>query len=447
MHYAQLGEIEWLHYYKKHKKMSESTFVQSQLMHLSRISVYPVLGKVCVMITSQSLGEGVTLALHNLTHIAGVARQSLPDYVVVLAIRPSATMDFCVLVLESLQVKMLKELQCVLVAEGRGKRGARLREERKKSQQRNACAEVLHINKTLLLAIRSFQRRLARRVLVPFHHPDSTQMGITGDQLPQSKAESMVPSAPHVIEHKPQGPFQDQYNVAMYMLQKVMSGWGTQMKIEDYKKIDFCVLCHPDESFVGAMVRSIMDSGLVEYLQLGTEQQVGGSGDEYQVGGAIDENKVGGAAYTQQEAAKRVIRCNSPADAAKFASFLEEVETNRNTLYFVAVETGHLTSSIAAESWEKEACFSDNRTLLCSLSNCILVFVSSHPYLLQTNRSLISYANEIHWPQKPHPQGSNDHMYFCTATEYQSDQWDYGVRFAEDEPFEELFQKTCASLG
>ena len=357
MHYAQLGEIEWLHYYKKHKKMSESTFVQSQLMHLSRISVYPVLGKVCVMITSQSLGEGVTLALHNLTHIAGIARQSLPDYVVVLAIRPSATMDFCVLVLESLQVKMLKELQSVLVAEGRGKKGNKLREERKKSQQRNACAEVLHINKNLLLAIRSFQRRLAGRVLIPFHHPDSAQMGITGDQLSQSKAESMVPSAPHVIEHKPQGPFQDQYSVAMYMLQKVMSGWGTQMKIEEYKKIDFCVLCPPDESFVGEMVRSIVDSGLVEYLQIGSEQQVGGAGNECQVGVARDENKVGGAANTRQEAAKRVIRCNSPADAAKFASFLEEVETNRNTLYFVAVETGHLTSSIAAENWEKEACF------------------------------------------------------------------------------------------
>ena len=444
MHYAQLGEIEWLHYYKKHKKMSESTFVQSQLMHLSRISVYPVLGKVCVMITSQSLGEGVTLALHNLTHVAGIARQSLPDYVVVLAIRPSATMDFCVLVLEALQVKMLKELQCLLVAEGRGKRGNRLHEERKKSQQRNACAEVLHINKPLLLAIRSFQRRLAGRVLIPFHHPES---GITGDQLPQPQAELMVPSAPHVIEHKPQGPFQDQYNVAMYMLQKMMCGWGTQMKIEDYKKIDFCVLCPPDESFVGEMVRSIGDSGLVEYLQLGTEQQVGGAGDECQVGGVRNENKVGVAANTQQEAAKRVIRCNSPADAAKFSSFLEEVETNRNTLYLVAVETGHLTSSIAAESWEKEACFSDNKTLLCSLPNCVLVYISSHPYLLQTNRSLISYANEIHWPQKPHPQGSNDHVYFCTATECQSDQWDYGVRFAEDEPFEELFQKTCASLG
>ena len=439
MHYAQLGEIEWLHYYKKHKKMSESTFVQSQLMHLSRISVYPVLGKVCVMVTSQSLGEGVTLALHNLTHLAGVARQSLPDYVVVLAIRPSATMDFCVLVLHSLQVKMLKELQCMLVAEGRGKRGNRLREERKKSQQRNACAEVLHIDKTLLLAIRSFQRRLAGKVLVPFYYPDSAQIGISGDQLPQSKAESMVPSAPHVIEHKPQGPFQDQYNIAMYLLQKVMSGWGTQMKIEEYKRIDFCVLCPPDEAFVGEMVRSIMNSGLVEYLKLGQ------ASSEQQVGGARDENEVGGATNTQQEASRRVIRCNSP-DATKFSSFLEEMATNQNTLYFVAVETGHLTSSIAAESWGKEACFSDNRTLLCSLPNCILVYISSHPYLLQTNRSLISYANEIHWPQKPHPQGSNDHIYFCTAAEYQSDQWDYGVRFGEDEPFEELFQKTCASM-
>ena len=211
------------------------------------------------------------------------------------------------------------------------------------------------------------------------------------------------------------------------------------MKIEEYKRIDFCVLCPPDEAFVGETVRRIMNSGLVEYLKLGQ------ASSEQQVGGARDENEVGGATNMQQEASRRVIRCNSP-DAAKFSSFLEEMATNQNTLYFVAVETGHLTSSIAAESWGKEGCFSDNRTLLCSLPNCILVYISSHPYLLQTNRSLISYANEIHWPQKPHPQGSNDHIYFCTAAEYQSDQWDYGVRFAEDEPFEELFQKTCASV-
>lgn len=421
MHYAQLGEIEWLHYYKKHKKMSESTFVQSQLMHLSRISVYPVLGKVRVMMSNQSLGEGVTVALHNLAHLSSISKQSLPDYVVVLAIRPSATIDFCVLVLDPLQVRLLRELENVLAAEGRGRKGNRWREERKKPQLRSTDAVTFHLNKDLLIAIRSFQRKLKENVLTPFYHTESMQLGIGIEhQLPPSKAETLVPSAPHIIEHKPLGPFQDQYSIAMYMLQKVMGGWGTQMKIDEYKQIDFRVLCPPDESFVRQMVGEVVGSGLVEYLEVG-------------VAGGVHE-----------EAERRVIRCNSLDHATEFASFLEEVEANQSTLYVVAVEMAHLTSSIANEG---QACLSDNKRLLCSLPNCILMYISSQPYLLQTNRSLISYANEIHWPQRPHPQGSNSHTHFCTAADYQSDQWDYGVRFTEDEPFEELFQKAYAALG
>ena len=421
MHYAQLGEIEWLHYYKKHKKMSESTFVQSQLMHLSRISVYPVLGKVRVMMSNQSLGEGVTVALHNLAHLANISKQSLPDYVVVLAIRPSATIDFCVLVLDALQVRLLRELENAHVAEGRGRRGARCREEQKSSQQKSMDTVTFQLNKELLVAIRSFQRKLNSNVLVPFYHTESVQFGIgMGHQLPPSKAESLVPSAPHVIEHRPLGPFQDQYSIAMYVLQKVMGGWGTQMKIDEYKQIDFRVLCPPDESFVRQMVGEVVGSGLVQYLEVGV---------------------VGGV---HAEAERRVIRCNSPEHTTEFASFLEEVEANQSTLYVVAVEMAHLTSSIGNGG---QTGLSDNRKLLCSLPNCILVYVSSQPYLLQTNRSLISYANEIHWPQRPHPQGSNSHTHFCTAADYQSDQWDYGVRFTEDEPFEELFQKTYSTLG
>lgn len=172
MHYAQLGEMEWLHYYKKHKKMSESTFVQSQLMHLSRIAVYPVLGKIRVMISNQSLGEGVSVSLQNLAQLASVSKQSLPEFVVVLAVRPSATIDFCVLVLNPLQVKILQEMQGQTLLNGRTrvrvKAGARLQDD-----CGNSDSVRLQVDKKLLALVRSFQRKLNGRVLIPFHHPSS----------------------------------------------------------------------------------------------------------------------------------------------------------------------------------------------------------------------------------------------------------------------------------
>jgi len=73
------------------------------------------------------------------------------------------------------------------------------------------------------------------------------------------------------------------------------------------------------------------------------------------------------AGGVREEAERRVIRCNSPDHATEFASFLEEVEANQSTLYVVAVEMAHLTSSIANEG---QACLSDNKRLLCSLPNC-----------------------------------------------------------------------------
>ena len=167
MYYAQLGETDWLLYYKKHRKMSESTFVQSQLMHLSRVVVYPAAGRVRIMVSPHSLADGILSTLHNVSHVASLSRANLPDFVVVLSVRPSATIDFCVLALEPLQVRMVCELHQLMALEGRlrkwGRKGGGGGEgigTKEKAITEGYRGLELKIEKEVLVTMRSFQRKL-----------------------------------------------------------------------------------------------------------------------------------------------------------------------------------------------------------------------------------------------------------------------------------------------
>lgn len=432
MHYAQLGEIEWLHYYKKHKKMSESTFVQSQLMHLSRVSVYPGLGKVKVMISNQNLGDGVTLALHYLAQLIGVSREYLPDFMVVLAIRPSSTIDFCVLVVDSLQVRLLMETQVALPVPVASKRASKWRASSNDRQQRRSWPNTLAahkvsitIDQSLLAPVRDFHRKLCGQVLVPFHRPSS---GSCHSSVPDSNlvtrsplvlpevAQGLVPPAPHVVEHRPQGPYQSQYNMALYLLQRLISMWGSEKKIEEYKSVDFRVLCPPEESFVQQTIGQVTESRIINYLGLG--------------GGRDGE-----------EVRERVLRCGSSNQLDCFLEGLDE-----ETLYVVIAEAGHLTTRITSYGHRSAAALSDSEQLLCRHDNVLLLYVSSQPYALQTNRFLVSFANEIHWPLPPCGADKEESGFFSSPRPDQSARWPHGVDFREDNVFETMFQSSCKDI-
>ena len=467
IHYAQLGETDWLHYHKKHKKMSESTFVQSQLMHFSRIVVYPVQGKVRLVVSNQSLSEGITDTLQNLTQILSDSESTkvtIPDYLVVMAIRPLSTIDFCILVLDPLQVQLLSEMKFL-----NNHHESKLRKNHR--QQSNSRVHVplpgtltstgshvhsasspssknpsneLQIDKDVLCSVQSFHRKLNREVLLPYSNAElmkqELRSHITGSgwiTISKSDAESMTPIAPHTIEHRPRGPFQDQYNVAMYMLQKILSS-GAKSKIEDFQSVDFRVLCPPDATFVSQTISEIVASGLVGHLMSAPTSNAT----------SPREGNINVTASTYSEAERRVICC-SPKDSSRFHALLEEIENNQNTLYVVVAENGHLTSSIAHSSSNgaDNTCSSDSKKLLCGFSNCVLLYVSSHPYSLQTNRSLVSASSEIHWPV--HAQLARDDvgLNFFSSTDYQSsscknspNQPEHMTRFCEDHPFEEMFQ-------
>ena len=483
IHYAQLGETEFLHYHKKHKKMSESTFVQSQLMHFSRIVVYPVQGKVRLIVSNQSLSEGITDTLQNLAQILNSsesAKTTVPDYLVVMAIRPLSTIDFCILVLDPLQVQLLSEMK--ILSSHHESRTRRYNRQRSNERSRvapspgalrtltpttNTGSRVNHlsspsalsssdlqIDRSILFSIQSFHKKLNGEVLLPYSSAllrnVESRSCITGSGLTttmtKSDAESMTPNAPHVIEYKARGPFQDQYNVAMYMLQRILSS-GAKSKIEDFQAVDFRVLCPPDASFVSQTISEIVASGVISHLTSAPASSAAASPQE------------GSFSFTTSmysEAERRVICC-SPKDSGRFHAFLKEVENNQSTLYVVVAENGHLTNSIAHSHSSSESpntgstnnntCISDTQKLLCGFSNCIVLYVSSHPYSLQTNRSLVSPSCEIHWPVNAQLARDDTGLKFYSSSDSQSglykkvqNQPEHMVRYCEDYSFEEMFQ-------
>ena len=480
IHYAQLGETEWLHYHKKHKKMSESTFVQSQLMHFSRIVVYPVQGKVRLVVSNLSLSEGITETLQNLTQIlvnSESSKSTVPHYLVVMAIRPLSTIDFCILVLDPLQVQLLSEMKLLSSHhDSRQRRGHRQQPNGRSytssaspgrglrtltptstgshihSSSSKAHSNEPQIDRSILFSVQSFYKKLNGDVLLPYGGTERKDLElkscIAGSRwatMSMSNAESMTPNAPHIIEHRPGGPFQDQYNVAMYMLQKILSS-GAKSKIEDFQAVDFRVLCPPDATFVSQTVLEIVSSGVIGHM----------TSSPSSCASSPKEGNFSFSTSSYSEAERRVICC-SPKDSSRFQAFVNEIESNQNTLYVVVAENGHLTNSIAHSSSGSDSnsgsdgddtCISDSQRLLCGFNNCILLFVSSHPFSLQTNRSLVPPSCEIHWPVNGQLArgGEDTGMKFFSSADHQSssslNQPEQMVRFCEDQSFEEMFQNT-----
>ena len=486
IHYAQLGELDWLHYYKKHKKMSESTFVQAQLIHLSRVAVYPVLGKVRIVISNQSLSDGIVTTLQNMVQLLGSPDQLLPEYWVVLAVRPSSTIDFCVLVVDPLQVQLLYELKVMGLGEknrkklfskglqsgqSSGKRGLPNSHSNITSQIHSGSELIL--SKDILLQIQSFREKLNGGVLIPFCSMESPLIesplieynllaGAGLLRVERGVADTMSPLPSHLVEHRPRGPFQDQYNVAMHLLQKILSSWSGQGKIEEFRRIDFRVLCPAEASFVSQTIADIADSNILDYLKLGKDGKT--SAATTKGGGGAGKPTPLSLSASRAAVEERVICCATDRDKSRFRAFLADLEANKDTLYVVVAENGHMTSSMATTgtsdadpeptttptSTAATSSFTDNTRLLCDFPNCILVNVSSYPYSLQTNRSFVSFSNEIHWPAILDKSG----LHYCSASNFKTNQFqnlesefEYGVRFRDDQCFEEMFHESVTNMG
>lgn len=400
LHYTQVGETEWLQYYRKHRKMSESTFVQSQLVHLSKIAVYPVVGRVQVIVSSQSLGEGIMYTLSSVAHIAKITKASLPDFIVILTVQSSAAMEFCVLVLQPIQATLIADQLC----RGRGS-----------SHAHPPCPD-LHLDKELLVSMRGYQRRSGGKVLPPFMRPGEGHTPLTPEV-----ASSLAPPASHVVEHRPEGPYQQQYTMALFLLQKTLASLSPQTRMEDFDKVDFAVLCPSEDSFVVQTMADILDSQLLAHLE--------GSGE----GTGLDTDQL------LKATEKRVIECGCGQEKLKLEAFLSGMEAHPKTLYVVVAENAHLLTAVTMDPAHfcETGCHIENRSLL-SAHNTILLCVTPHPFSLLTNRSLIPISNELYWPSKDLVE---EGLQFWSPSFGKPS----GLIFREDAIFEKLFHDVCCS--
>ena len=91
--------------------MSENPFVQSFLMHLSRIVINCASKQVRIMISNTSLTDGIIYSLKNLSQMASDRQKMLPNFVVVLALRKDTPLELCIISANPLQVKAMIEYE------------------------------------------------------------------------------------------------------------------------------------------------------------------------------------------------------------------------------------------------------------------------------------------------------------------------------------------------
>lgn len=438
--YAQAGESEWIQYHKKHGKMSESTYVQSHLMHLSRMSVYPTQGKIQVQTSNHSLTDGLIQVLYNFQYNSS----SLPNYVVVMSMHVSTIhtptiVNFCVLAVEPLQVLRLREVELAASFDSKRKHPT--------VKSSPPPSPKICLSSELLSVLKRFERRFKGAVLPPFYQVESCQ------RLALETAKLLLPSSSHIIEHKPSGPFHNQYNMAVVLLQKILSSFNSDTKIEQFNNIDFRVLCPPDASFVAQTVSEVLKSGLVEYLEDLSLNKTSGSPSNRDTSSNV-------SADYEAQVRRRVVCCNLSSDIPRFQSLINDVRNNKDTLYLLIVENAHLTTKIAGKlfpslnkSVTSTPSTSDSLALLSNISNTIFLNISSFPYSLQTSCSLFPPAtNQIHWPLKKSSASDGDPTsQFCSLRTFRKasikDDVELGVSFKEDASFEELFHKTAAKLN
>lgn len=227
LQYVRTSETVWLQYHRKHKKMSESTFVQSQFIHFLKLSVQSNTNQVCVVVSQSSLSDGINLAMSGLKK---TNPSNCPKIIAVLALHQGTNcIDFCLLIIDKVLSKSLYE--------------------------NNKTTSSLLINQELLLSIHKSKHKMEGLVHCPFHVPN-----VVSTMINSNEADKLVPPLAHVIEHRPIGPFPNECNVAYYLLQRVLSS----DQLERYQDIGFYILSPHYPPLLSQLVRDVAQSGLVD---------------------------------------------------------------------------------------------------------------------------------------------------------------------------------------
>lgn len=377
--------------------MTESTFVQLQFSHFTRILTHQSSSDVAVIVSQNSLSEGVILTLQN---IMKCSQTSLPKFYVVVAVLQNVPSEMCIVVTDHLHCRWLMELQQSV---------------KSMSAIKESPVQPLHLSREILTSMKRFQTHLLGKVHSPFFN--------SGKELvSRDEADTHLPPLSSIVEHRPKGPFPDLYNIALVILQKVLHTGH----LDRYQKLDFFIICPAYPVLVNQLVQDVQESGLVQLLGIGTHRD-----EIYEAIG------------------QRIVVCK-PSSLELMNS---TITGNKHVLYLVISKCSHCMSYTVLnhrtlDSSPVDTCTCDCKSIL-SHSNTAILYTSAQPYALQTNRAFVTAGNEIHWSQSTVPNRDNRNemtsgLEFCSLLKHKSsvpvNTW---ASVREDGIFEEKVLDLC----
>uniref|UniRef100_A0AAQ4PIB2 GREB1 like retinoic acid receptor coactivator n=1 Tax=Gasterosteus aculeatus aculeatus TaxID=481459 RepID=A0AAQ4PIB2_GASAC len=362
----------------------------SQLPWLARLEASVSGGSVQVVVTHNSLGEGISESLRSLTE-GPQPQKCLPTYVVIICASKMSGNEFCVLVLGKYQARAL--------AEGMLTTNEFLKEISYELITGKVSILASHFKTTSLgdnldKQLVRYQRRWKGQVVQPF------QSDVT-EHIHSQEAANLLPLCFPI--------YPTQLSVARSLLSQVCSiaDSGTQnLDLGRFCKVDFLVLVPPSHILVHQTAQRIRQSGVL--VDLGVED----------------------VCSAHQKSDKYVVRLDGDVHA-KMEAFMRKVKQNPYTLFVLIHDNSHvdLTSALSGSVCHGELQGLADRVVNCQevldAMNLLVLQVSCFPYTLQTHQSRISIHNEVHWPSSESlgEQSPNELLYFGLRDYSSSLQW------------------------
>uniref|UniRef100_A0A8P4KEI1 GREB1 like retinoic acid receptor coactivator n=1 Tax=Dicentrarchus labrax TaxID=13489 RepID=A0A8P4KEI1_DICLA len=345
----------------------------SQLPWLARLEASVSGGSVQVVVTHNSLGEGISESLRSLSE-GPHHQQCLPTYVVIICASKMSGNEFCVLVLGKYQARALSE--------GMLTTNEFLKEISYELITGKVSILASHFKSTSLgdnldKQLVRYQRRRKGQVIQPFQ-------GDVTDYIHSQEVASMSPPSDREMLSKVFQIYPTQLSVARSLLSQVCSiaDSGTQnLDLGRFCKVDFLVLVPPSHILVHQTAQRIRQSGVL--VDLGIED----------------------VSLAYQKSDKYVVRLDGEVHT-KMEAFMRKVKQNPYTLFVLIHDNSHvdLTSALSGSVCHGELQGLADRVVNCQevldAMNLLVLQVSCFPYTLQTRQSRISIHNEVHWPSK-----------------------------------------------
>ncbi|KAM4706002.1 GREB1-like protein [Rhinophrynus dorsalis] len=387
---------------------------QAQLPWLARLSASVSQDLVHVLVTQNSLAEGISETLRSLVEMKH--QQKLPDYVVAICSSKMRGNEFCVIALGKYQSRVLAESMLTT--------SEFLKEISYELITGKVSFLASHFKNTSLgddldKLLEKIQRKRGDNVVIPFN-------GDVKDCVSSQEAASMVPTQGRGCDAESFSIHQAQLMMARKLLSQVcaIADSGSQcLDLGRFSKVDFIIVVPRSEVLVQQTVRKIRLSGVL--TDLGLEDAIS----------------------AHQKADKYVLRLDGDVQA-KFEAFMRKVKQNPYTLFVLIHDNCHVDLNSAMSGTLSHG---DPTHGLCDriinssevqeAQNLIVLQVSSFPYALQTQQSRISPCNEVHWiqPDVAEEVVGEQKLYFGINEYIKSLQWGITSPLLRcDETFEKM---------